>query len=102
MLWLIFIRVIWLIFIGVLWLIFIGVEYQLGHRPVFFSGCRYYSVQVTNFNKVKVSREMLASQEKRMVQDMQLVTCMFSITYSCIPPKLQHNHLLANLPNRQT
>ena len=35
-------------------LIFIGVEYQLGHRPVFFSSCRYYSVRVTNFNKVKV------------------------------------------------
>ena len=33
-------------------LIFIGVEYQLGHRPVFFSSCRYYSVRVTNFNKV--------------------------------------------------
>ena len=34
-------------------LIFIEVEYQLGHRPVFFSSCRYY-VCVTNFNKVKV------------------------------------------------
>ena len=30
-----------------------GVEYQLGHRPVFFSSCRYYSVRVKNFNKVK-------------------------------------------------
>ena len=60
-LWLIFIGVLWLIFIGVLWLIFIWVEYQLGHHPV-FSGFRYYSVHVTNFNKVKVSRKMLASQ----------------------------------------
>ena len=30
-----------------------GVEYQLGHRPVFFSSCQYYSAHVTNFNKVK-------------------------------------------------
>ena len=48
-----FITTFTIIIITTILLIFIGVEYQLGHRPVFFSSCRYYSLRVTNFNKVK-------------------------------------------------
>ena len=47
-----FITTFTIIIITIILLIFIRVEYQLGHRPVFFSSCQFYSVRVTNFNKV--------------------------------------------------
>ena len=55
-----FITTFTIIIITIILLIFIGVEYQLGHRPVFFSSCRYYSVRVTNFNKDKEIKDKLS------------------------------------------
>ena len=55
-----FITTLTIIIITTILLIFIGVEYQLGHRPVFFSSCRYYSVRVTNFNKDKDNKDKLS------------------------------------------
>ena len=55
-----FITTFTIIIITTILLIFIGVEYQLGHRPVFFSSYRYYSVRVTNFNKDKDNKDKLS------------------------------------------
>ena len=55
-----FITTFTIIIITTILLIFIGVEYQLGHRPVFFSSCRYYSVRVTNFNKDGDNKDKLS------------------------------------------